>query len=84
MTAADERLQRLLKEARQRLELERLRRSEPIAIVGIGCRFPGSGSGPAEFWELLARAGDAVGPVPAERWDAQALYDPDPTAPCVA
>jgi len=81
VSVGDERLRRLLKEARERLELERLRRSEPIAIVGIGCRFPGSGSSPAEFWELLANAGDAVGPVPPERWDAQALYDPDPSAP---
>jgi myxalamid-type polyketide synthase MxaB len=50
---------------------------EPIAVVGMGCRFPG-GNGPDEFWDFLARGGDAVREIPPERWDIDAYYDPDP------
>ncbi|MNX06876.1 Phthiocerol/phenolphthiocerol synthesis polyketide synthase type I PpsA [compost metagenome] len=49
---------------------------EPIAIIGIGCRFPGADS-PKAFWELLTRGEDAVREVPAERWNVDDLYDPD-------
>ena len=50
---------------------------EPIAIVGIGCRFPGA-DGPEAFWRLLRDGLEAVGEVPADRWDVDAYYDPDP------
>jgi acyl transferase domain-containing protein len=60
--------------------LERGRR-EPIAVVGIGCRFPGGADEPASFWRLLAAGGDAVAEPPPGRWDMDALYDPDPDAP---
>ena len=50
----------------------------PVAVIGIGCRFPGADS-PKAFWDLLTRGGDAVREVPAERWDIDALYDPDST-----
>lgn len=53
---------------------------EPIAIVGIGCRFPGA-EGPAAFWQLLTEGGDAISDVPRDRWDAEAFYDPDPSVP---
>jgi len=53
---------------------------EPIAIVGMGCRFPGAPD-PAAFWALLTGGVDAVGEVPAERWRVEELYDPDPTVP---
>jgi acyl transferase domain-containing protein/7-keto-8-aminopelargonate synthetase-like enzyme/acyl carrier protein len=52
---------------------------EPIAVVGMACRFPG-GNNPDEFWEFLARGGDAVREIPPERWDVDAYYDPDPEA----
>ncbi|HYO97350.1 MAG TPA: SDR family NAD(P)-dependent oxidoreductase [Polyangiaceae bacterium] len=81
MTESDQRLLRLLRDARQQLELERRHRSEPIAIVGVGCRFPGDVSGPSEFWDLLRRGADVTSEVPTDRWDAEALYDPEPTAP---
>ncbi|MCP4653959.1 MAG: SDR family NAD(P)-dependent oxidoreductase, partial [bacterium] len=55
-------------------------RYEPIAIVGLGCRFPGAGN-PAAFWRLLCNGVDAVREVPPERWDLEAFYDPDPAAP---
>ncbi len=56
-------------------------RREPIAIVGAGCRFPGSVETPDELWRLLAAGRDAVDNVPSDRWDADAYYDPDPAAP---
>ena len=49
-----------------------------IAVVGIGCRLPGSISSPDEFWRLLSEGGDAVGTVPDDRWDGF-VADGDPT-----
>jgi acyl transferase domain-containing protein/surfactin synthase thioesterase subunit/acyl carrier protein len=54
---------------------------EPIAIVGMSCRFPGGASSPELYWDLLRDGVDAVTEVPAERWDKEAWYDPDPEAP---
>ena len=48
---------------------------EPIAIIGIGCRFPGA-DGPAAFWRLLSEGTDAVTEVSADRWGAQAFAGP--------
>lgn len=53
---------------------------EPIAIVGIGCRFPGAPDRDS-FWQLLLTGGDAITEVPAERFDIDAVYDPDPATP---
>ncbi|MEU3526552.1 SDR family NAD(P)-dependent oxidoreductase [Streptomyces sp. NPDC038707] len=50
---------------------------EPIAVVGMGCRFPGGARDPESFWELLKSGTDATSTVPAGRWDADALHDPD-------
>jgi acyl transferase domain-containing protein/acyl carrier protein len=61
-----------------RLERER---HEPIAIVGMACRFPGGVDSPESYWDLLREGVDAVTEVPPERWDADAYYDPDPNAP---
>lgn len=55
-------------------------RAEPIAIVGVGCRFPGSANSADALWELLLAGTDAVTEVPRERWDVDAYYDPDPAA----
>src|SRR6266480_2109349 len=54
--------------------------TEPIAIIGIGCRFPGGANTPEAFWELLRSGYDAISEIPAERWDVDAFYDPDPSA----
>ncbi|MEW2395145.1 type I polyketide synthase [Streptomyces sp. NPDC046862] len=53
--------------------------SQPIAIVGIGCRFPGGVTGPDELWRLVDEGRDAVGAMPDDRgWDFDALFAPDP------
>lgn len=70
-----------LKAMRERLELIERGRSEPIAIVGMGCRFPGGGNGPDGFWDMLRDGVDATRDVPADRWDVDAYYDPDPERP---
>jgi acyl transferase domain-containing protein/acyl-CoA synthetase (AMP-forming)/AMP-acid ligase II/acyl carrier protein len=62
---------------------ERPAADEPIAIVGIGCRFPGA-DGPDEFWRLLSGGMDATTDVPADRWDVDAFYNPDPSVPGTA
>ncbi|KWC52010.1 hybrid non-ribosomal peptide synthetase/type I polyketide synthase [Burkholderia ubonensis] len=67
----------------RRAEIAALRsdRNEPIAVIGMACRFPGSSDTPAAFWQLLDHARDAVTEVPRERWDIDRYYDPDPAAP---
>jgi acyl transferase domain-containing protein/acyl carrier protein len=61
-------------DARSEMELE------PIAIIGIGCRFPGS-SGPDEFWNSIHDGRDEITEVPADRFNLDEVYDPDPTVP---
>jgi acyl transferase domain-containing protein len=52
----------------------------PIAIVGAGCRYPGGVQDPEGLWQLVCNGVDAVTEVPAERWNADAYYDPNPKA----
>ncbi|MEM1366473.1 MAG: SDR family NAD(P)-dependent oxidoreductase [Cyanobacteria bacterium P01_H01_bin.15] len=56
-------------------------KTEPIAIVGMGCRFPGGADTPAKFWELLSAGRDAISEVPPDRWDIDEYYDPNPETP---
>ena len=56
-------------------------RTEPLAIIGVGCRFPGGSVDPERFWRLLRDGVDAVSEVPRDRWDVDAVYDRDPDAP---
>ena len=55
--------------------------ADAIAIVGIGCRFPGGIDDPESFWRLLEENVDAIREVPADRWPIDEFYDPDPNTP---
>jgi len=74
------RLALLALEQDERLQALERARHEPIAIVGLGCRLPGAPT-PAAYWQLLRDGVDAVREVPADRWDADALFDANPDAP---
>ncbi len=62
-------------------ELTRAAAQEPIAIVGMACRFPGGVDSPAAFWELLRTGTDAVMDIPSERFNVEALYRSDLATP---
>jgi acyl transferase domain-containing protein/thioesterase domain-containing protein/SAM-dependent methyltransferase/acyl carrier protein/ribosomal protein S18 acetylase RimI-like enzyme len=54
---------------------------EPIAIVGMGCRFPSGANSPEAYWQLLRNGTDAVTDIPSDRWDVDRYFDPDLAAP---
>ncbi|MFF1902984.1 type I polyketide synthase [Kitasatospora sp. NPDC058218] len=65
----------------RRIDAYEQARSEPIAIVGVGCRFPGGVTDPESYWELLSGGTDAIGEIPPDRWDVDAFYDEEPRRP---
>jgi amino acid adenylation domain-containing protein len=90
MTTLQEQLTQLTPLQRATLAVKMLRdkvdalehsRSEPIAVIGMACRFPGGANSPAAFWDLLRHGVDACSEIPRERWDLEALYDPTPGVP---
>ncbi|TDL01200.1 type I polyketide synthase [Mycobacterium paragordonae] len=89
MTSLAERAAQMSPKAREVLARELVRAgtafptdvAEPIAVIGMGCRLPGNVKGPQDFWQLLLDGRDTIREVPADRWDADAFYDPDPETP---
>jgi epothilone polyketide synthase D len=79
--STSQRLLLALKEARTKLEAHERLRSEPIAVIGMDCRFPGGADGPEAFWQLLQDGVDAIEEVPRQRWNIDAYYDPEPETP---
>ncbi len=70
-----------LQQMRARLEALEQARSEPIAVVGMACRFPGGADTPEAFWQLLVEGKDGITEIPSDRWDANAIYDHNTDAP---
>ncbi|MFC0098829.1 type I polyketide synthase, partial [Micromonospora marina] len=71
-----------LRRTRQRLRDVEADAQQPIAIVGIGCRFPGGVRTAEELWDLVVSGGDAIASFPTDRgWDLDALYDPERSRP---
>ncbi len=66
-----------LQAARKKIDALEKQRTEPIAIIGLGCRFPGDISSPEDFWELLMSGKDTIANIPESRWDGQAYYSPN-------
>ncbi len=69
-----------LERSRARVAALEAASSEPIAIIGLGCRVPGADD-PASFWELLLNGTDAISPVPPDRWDHAAYLGTDAAEP---
>ncbi|HEX4954982.1 MAG TPA: beta-ketoacyl synthase N-terminal-like domain-containing protein [Thermoanaerobaculia bacterium] len=70
-----------LRRMRARLEAQEAAAREPIAVVGLACRFPGGADDPEAFWRLLVEGREGIVEVPADRWPVDQYFDPDPDAP---
>jgi len=70
-----------LEKMQARLDEMESARTEPIAIIGIGCRFPGGVNDLQSFWRILRGGVDAIVEIPPDRWNADAFYDPNRQTP---
>ncbi len=76
-----EAIRRQLAEVSEALAQEKAAQSEPIAIIGMAMRLPGKIKNADDLWRVLVNGVDCMEEIPANRWDKDALYDPDPNAP---
>jgi len=70
-----------LRELKSKLDALEQAKTEPIAIIGMSCRFSGGADNPDLFWQMLIRGESGITEIPADRWDVDSYYDPDPEAP---
>ena len=70
-----------LEEMQSKLKAIEQSKTEPIAIIGMGCRFPGGANNPETYWQLLRNGGDGITEIPSDRWDIEEYYDANPDAP---
>lgn len=75
---------RTISTLRAKVDEQRTALRAPVAVVGIGCRFPGGANSPEDMWRMLDRGTDAIGPFPRDRWETASYYDPDPETPATA
>ena len=77
-----ERARKVIRDLREKLSVAEARNQpEPIAVIGMGLRFPGCGDDPERFWQMIVEGRDAVTKIPADRWDREAYYAPEAPVP---
>src|SRR5262245_16352711 len=64
----------LLQKLESNLETMKYAKTEPIAIIGMACRFPGGANDPMAFWQLLRDGRDAITEIPSDRWPIDKYY----------
>jgi myxalamid-type polyketide synthase MxaB len=69
-----------IEELQSKLDAAEQHGREPIAVIGIGCRIPGGANSPDQFWRLLREGRSGIREIPADRWNVDAYYDPNPDA----
>ena len=69
-----------LREMRAKMEVMERAGREPIAIIGMACRYPGGVKNPEDLWRVLSNGVDAITEIPKDRWNIDSFYDPDPDA----
>ena len=67
-----------VRDAQRLVKGERRQRTEPVAIVGMACRFPGGAESLEDFWSLLMEGREGLSPVPEQRWRNRDFYAPPP------
>lgn len=70
----------IIEKLENKLLVNEQEKKEPIAIIGMACRFPGGADNPEKYWKVLQQATDVIKEVPSDRWDVDAYYHAEPNA----